>query len=218
MYIAGLDTSGKNASFSVAHADTLEPVFSEYKITIGRESANLLNVMLARLAKEKISLADIIRWTIGTGPGSFTGIRIGIALVKGICAGTHAQYCGLPTSQVMAARINAQSKKSIGVIHDGRRDEVILSYYDIVGRKITQRGEPKPTPLKDLHAEVLSQYVVLEENRILSCVMDLEIDIVVLPYLDTSYLITQCSLNWPKDLLTCESSIEPIYVRPAVFV
>jgi tRNA A37 threonylcarbamoyladenosine modification protein TsaB len=85
MYSAALDTSSPTASIVIADSatNTIRTTF-ESRCT-GRDSSKLLPDILQHLDATGIALADITYWTVGMGPGSFTGIRIGAATVKGIC-------------------------------------------------------------------------------------------------------------------------------------
>ena len=79
--ISALDTSSSTASFAVARLlpETRRGAAHEIRvirhdIPIGRESAGLLNLLMQALREAGIELAAITHWTIGMGPGSFTGI------------------------------------------------------------------------------------------------------------------------------------------------
>ena len=137
MYSAALDTSSSTASFAVARLspETRRGAAHEIRvirhdIPIGRESAGLLNLLMQALREAGIELAAITHWTVGMGPGSFTGIRVGAALVKGICDGSAAVCRGLPSSLAMAADGRQEGDENICVLTDGRRDERRISYVE----------------------------------------------------------------------------------------
>jgi tRNA threonylcarbamoyladenosine biosynthesis protein TsaB len=50
-----------------------------------------------------VGVADLRAIAVATGPGSFTGLRIGLALAKGICLARHLPLIGIPTLDIMAA-------------------------------------------------------------------------------------------------------------------
>lgn len=55
------------------------------------------------LERSGVRVADLRAIAVATGPGSFTGLRIGMALAKGICLARHLPLIGVPTLDIMAA-------------------------------------------------------------------------------------------------------------------
>ena len=66
---------------------------------------------------------------VSEGPGSYTGLRIGISLAKGICFGRDIPLIALPTLKIMAARF-APSSSYLCPMIDARRTEVYSALYD----------------------------------------------------------------------------------------
>ena len=72
------------------------------------------------LARAYLSTADLQVLAVATGPGSFTGLRIGMALAKGIALATHQPIIGIPTLDVLAAAQPARDLPLVAVLRAGR--------------------------------------------------------------------------------------------------
>ena len=81
MLILALDTSGKLASAALLRDGTL--LGSETRDSMLDHSRTLLPMCSDLLARYGLALADVDLFAAVTGPGSFTGVRIGCAAVKG---------------------------------------------------------------------------------------------------------------------------------------
>ncbi len=97
--VLGLDTSGKIASCAIMRGDTLlgESTF----LTRLTHSQIILPTLERTLADCSLTLSDIDLFAVSAGPGSYTGLRIGIAAVKGICA-TGKPCAGVSTLEALA--------------------------------------------------------------------------------------------------------------------
>jgi tRNA threonylcarbamoyladenosine biosynthesis protein TsaB len=73
---------------------------------------------------------------VGTGPGSFTGIRIGIATAKALAAALPLRLTGLGTLDALAAGARDEAEgRPLAAVIDGRRGEVFAALYDAEGRR-----------------------------------------------------------------------------------
>ncbi|MEI8079429.1 MAG: hypothetical protein WCH61_07375, partial [bacterium] len=64
--------------------------------------ADLAAWCLAACREAGVALADLRSWTVGLGPGSFSGLRAGLAFVQGVALGSGARVRGLPSSLGLA--------------------------------------------------------------------------------------------------------------------
>ncbi len=82
-------------------------------------SNTLLNDIDKLLHEAQVDLSEIDFFAVATGPGSFTGLRIGIATVKGLAATLNRPCAGVPTLQAVALSAGA-SERSVALLPAGR--------------------------------------------------------------------------------------------------
>lgn len=103
-----LSTATKKAMIAIKVGDI--EIFSSLDADC-RQSEAMMQEIHNLLTKNKLTLADVGNFGLVTGPGSFTGLRIGAALVKGFCAGLKGRKVAvMPTLELMAR----QAKKEVG--------------------------------------------------------------------------------------------------------
>ena len=77
-----LDLSGNLAAFALMD-DAGQLLIDESRPMRGREAASLASFLTGLLAEKELTVRDVTHWSVGSGPGSFTGMRLASALVKG---------------------------------------------------------------------------------------------------------------------------------------
>ncbi|WP_298554976.1 tRNA (adenosine(37)-N6)-threonylcarbamoyltransferase complex dimerization subunit type 1 TsaB [uncultured Parabacteroides sp.] len=101
----------------------------------GPSHAALLGVFVEEalsVLKEKGGKLDAV--AVSSGPGSYTGLRIGVSVAKGLCFGFGIPLIGIHTLDIMAATVIRQDKAATGCLYcamlDARRMEVYAAIYD----------------------------------------------------------------------------------------
>jgi tRNA threonylcarbamoyladenosine biosynthesis protein TsaB len=92
-------------------------------------SETLLPAVIALLSEAGVALAAIEAFAVSAGPGSFTGLRVGVATVKGLAFGGEAVVVSVPTLAALALRA-APAPGPIAALLDARRGEVYAAVYD----------------------------------------------------------------------------------------
>lgn len=72
------------------------------------------------LGQSKASIHDLTVIAVATGPGSFTGLRIGLALAKGIALAGHIDLVGIPTLDILAASQPVSDLRLAAILQAGR--------------------------------------------------------------------------------------------------
>jgi tRNA threonylcarbamoyladenosine biosynthesis protein TsaB len=80
--------------------------------------------------------SQIERIAVGVGPGSFTGLRVGIALAQGLAEGLGIPVVGVPSTKAMALAVPSGRGGSRCVLVDARKGELFLAAYDPAGAEL----------------------------------------------------------------------------------
>ena len=122
MKILGVDTSNKIASVAIYENDKLlGEKFSDDQKT---HSEKVLPIIDELLKEINVSIQEIDQFVVCTGPGSFTGIRIGVSLVKGMAEGLGKKVIGVTSLQGL---LNSTIENACAVI-DARHENVYAQY------------------------------------------------------------------------------------------
>ncbi len=126
MKILALSTTSSSGSIAIYNDDHISYInHLDIKIT---HSERLLPQIDAGLKNSKIEISDIDLVVIANGPGSFTGIRIGLATAKGICMALNIPLLPINTLELLANNI-APSNRNILALIDARMNEVYAALY-----------------------------------------------------------------------------------------
>lgn len=127
MKILSFDTSTKFLTIALLEDEAVKAEFHE---DVGiRHSEILVSTIKDMLGKLEWKMEDIELMCVGLGPGSFTGIRIAVATVKGFAAVLNNKIIGVPSMDAMI--MNFPSGKSFAApLLDARKEKVYTCIYD----------------------------------------------------------------------------------------
>jgi tRNA threonylcarbamoyladenosine biosynthesis protein TsaB len=138
MLILAIDTSGKSGGITLAEGDKRSfRVLESSPITGGTFSAQLVPAISALLEKHGFAAKDIGGLAVASGPGSFTGLRVGLSAVKGL-----AEALGTPIATVSLLGALACSSGAPGRVAaalDAGRSEAFFGIY-----QVSAAGEVSP--------------------------------------------------------------------------
>ncbi|MCA1570439.1 MAG: tRNA (adenosine(37)-N6)-threonylcarbamoyltransferase complex dimerization subunit type 1 TsaB [Chloroflexi bacterium] len=126
--IIAIDGASTDQSVALAAPDG-ELVAEDTWTSARRQSAELLPRILALLGDR--SLHDTTLVAVGTGPGSFTGLRVAMALAKGLSFGLRVPIIGVPS---LGAWLDAEPDAAAAVGRAGARDAYLLGRGDATPR------------------------------------------------------------------------------------
>ena len=122
MNILAIDTAGKTAAVAVMRDDTL--LYEMASNTGLTHSETLLPMVDTALKACGLTPAQLDLYAVTNGPGSFTGLRIGLAAVKGLAFAANTPCAGVSTMAALAYGVcgegTAQTDPLRGRLHDGR--------------------------------------------------------------------------------------------------
>ncbi len=120
MKILAIDSTAKAASVAVLEDSK---TLGEYTVDNGLTQSELLLPMVESLLDSlKIRYSDIGLYATSVGPGSFTGVRIGTALIKGMAFGTDTPCAGVSTLEALAENLSGLSGIIVPAM-DARREQ-----------------------------------------------------------------------------------------------
>lgn len=128
-YCLGLDCAGRTAAAALMRGDTL---LFECTLNLGlTHSQTALPLVDGALRAAGLSAADIGLWAVCAGPGSFTGLRIGLATVKGLAFAGDTPCAPVSTLQALAACHTGEGVVISAL--DARRGEVYWAAFSLPG-------------------------------------------------------------------------------------
>ena len=153
MKILAFDGTAKVATVAVSED---EKILGLYTVDDGLTQSELLLPMAENLLKSlKLGFNDIDLFATSVGPGSFTGVRIGVSLVKGLAFGRNIPCVGVSTLEALAENLVGLN----GIIlpcMDARRGQVYSATFRFDGEKLTRLTEDRAIALSDLAEELKS--------------------------------------------------------------
>lgn len=126
-----------------------------------RQSAELLPHLLALLARLERPLADTTVVAVGTGPGSFTGLRVAMALAKGVAVGLRIPIVGVPS---LEAWLDADPDAVAAVARAGSREAYLLVRGEAEPRIVDREAVPVAAPVVAA-AEVATAFGLPDARR-----------------------------------------------------
>ena len=149
--ILAFETSAKAASVALLDGDKL--LGESYQNT-GLTHSQTIMVMAEDLLKQcGKRVSDVTAVAVAEGPGSFTGVRIGVAAAKGFAWGSQLPCYGVSTLEAMAETL-AVYRGYVCACMDARRNQVYNALFSVNGGKIERCCPDRAIALAELKAEL----------------------------------------------------------------
>lgn len=227
MHILAIDTSSAWCSVALS-IDNRAPLFRHEAVSAG--ASQLLLPWIGELLDEaNTPLAKIDAIAIGVGPGAFTGVRLGLAVVQGLAIGAEVPVIPVASLDALALqltqtpRFQSSQARNFVIAIDARMDEIYWARFEMISdSKPTRVGDihlskPEELELKDIHflaGSAIKEY----GTRLFSSgnpayppeYLDDEIGISALGVLDAAKI----DLSNGKQISV--SQLEPLYIRNKV--
>jgi tRNA threonylcarbamoyladenosine biosynthesis protein TsaB len=130
MLILAVDTSGRNGGLALVRFDAGQPrVLEAVPLAGGTFSAQLVPQISALVARNQLAKTDIGGFAVVTGPGSFTGLRVGLAAVKALGEVLRKPIAAVSLLEAMASAAGAEGR-ILAVIVAGRQ-ELYAGTYEV---------------------------------------------------------------------------------------
>ena len=138
--LLAIDTSGTRALVALGSPDGA--LIDERRWLAGyRHGEELLTRTDELLTSNRVALAELGGIVVGTGPGAFTGLRVGIATAKALARGLDVPIAGVATSEALLAAADAGAgKQAILLLPAGPSDRVVV----VAGQATLVKGGEEP--------------------------------------------------------------------------
>ena len=130
MRALAIETSGRIGSISLSENST---IIAEEQFEHGLQNAAKILTTIDRICRARgWSATDLQELYVSVGPGSFTGLRIGVTLCKTIAFATGARIAAVPSVRVLAENAPADARNLI-IVLDAKRDQIFTARFERSG-------------------------------------------------------------------------------------
>jgi len=145
MIVLAIDTAGVDCSVAL-YDSAAGKVLSAVTETIGKGHAErLMAIIDEALAKAGVQLKAIGRVAVVVGPGSFTGIRVGVAAARGLALALGRESVGVTTLETLARSYLAEHPgKPVVASMDAKRNEVYTQAFSADGKALSEPAALSP--------------------------------------------------------------------------
>ncbi len=151
-YILNIETATKNCSVSLAKNG--ETLICKEISEQGYSHAEKLHVFIDEILKESvIAMSDLKAIAVSQGPGSYTGLRIGVSSAKGLCYGLQIPLIAIDTLSTLAIQVQNEDGLIVPMI-DARRMEVYCAIFN-----------SKKEMIREVQAEILTEESFINETE-----------------------------------------------------
>ena len=218
MKILALESSAVAASAALCEDETL---LGEYTLQNGNtHSETLLPLAEALLRSFSLSADDVDLFAVSAGPGSFTGVRIGCATLKGLAFGTNKPCLGVSTLEALAQNLIGQDGLICPVMN-ARRGQVYTALFSCKDQALTRLLPDSAMAITELD-ELLSQYeepVMLVGDGYEITEAAMKHPIRPTPHRlrpQSAYSVAQVAKRmYDSGVRTDDISLVPVYLRPS---
>lgn len=159
--ILGIDTS--SVELSVGLVKDGQPVMAVSRYLRNSHAEHISQCIDFLLTTNRISASDIGHAAIAVGPGSFTGLRIGIAFLKGFFFGREAKALQVSSLESMAGSWHS-SADNVVAASDARNNEVFWARFRVENGSVTRLTNDALRPLDQFKSSLAADDIILTDT------------------------------------------------------
>jgi tRNA threonylcarbamoyladenosine biosynthesis protein TsaB len=184
-----------------------------------RHTVELAPAISDLLTRGGFSMEDVRALGVALGPGSFTSLRVGLALVKGLALARHMPLIGIPTLDILAAA-QPLSKLPLAAIIQAGRGRLAIGWYKNSKNGWQTKAPARVVTLEALIDEIESPSIVCgeltsEERKSLTQKADIHLASPVQSIRRPAVLAELAWARWQQGKVDDEASLAPIYLHVA---
>ena len=158
--ILAIETATSSCSVALSAGDLK---FQRSEIGNNIHSQKLLSMIETVLSESQINVSELNAVAVGQGPGSFTGLRIGIGVAQGIAFGVNCKMLGISSLAALAQQAIDVGYVIAGI--DARMNEVYWGVYRVSPTGVKLIGSLQLNPPKSINLELISQLGLDLDNQ-----------------------------------------------------
>jgi len=136
LIVLAFDTA--QGALSAAIHDGEGPLASAFELRTRGHAEELLPAIETVLAEAALGFSDLDALAVTIGPGTFTGLRVGLAAARGLALALKLPLVGITTLEAIAADVVAGEGEAVVAAFDAKRGEVYLQAFDADGAPLTE--------------------------------------------------------------------------------
>ena len=164
MYILSVDTTAKTAAVCLAKDDVVQGLVPVSRLVLNStvtHSESLLPMIEKALSLASVSLSQVDAFAITAGPGSFTGVRIGVSTVKGLAFSQEKEVPCIPLSTLYCLALNLCAYGDNTIVcplMDARREQFYNAVFSLKSKKAKRLCDDRTVTAKELVDELCEKY------------------------------------------------------------
>ena len=216
MKILAFESSAKSASVAILEDEKL--IAQNYQNIGFTHSKTLLPMAQDMLKSVELSMSDIDVIAVANGPGSYTGIRIGVSVAQGLGVACDKKCVGVSTLEAMAYNVFSMTNRVICCVMDARVSQVYNALFENGTQKLNRLCDDRAISIEDLIIDLkkLGKSYILVGDGAKMCyniLVENKIDVVIAPEhlcYQSAYSVAKASLNYTAYDV---SDLLPTYLR-----
>jgi tRNA threonylcarbamoyladenosine biosynthesis protein TsaB len=184
MLILAVDTSGKNGSLALVRFDReAQQTLAIVPLEGGTFSAQLIPQIATLLEQQQVSKRDIDAFAVASGPGSFTGLRVGLAAIKALAEVLQRPIVAVSLLEAVARSAQHASGRTLAVL-DAGRGELYVGRFEVQNGTVTCIREDLRIAAEFVH-EAERKFAVATEQKVADLLGGSNVTLVTPPRADT---------------------------------
>lgn len=213
MLFLNIDTAIDKGSFCISSGH--EVIAFEVTDSRNGQAGWLHQAIHDAFKRNNLDFRQLDAIAVSNGPGSYTGLRIGLSTAKGLCYALNKPLICINTLQIIAAAAELKAKRYICPMIDARRMEVFTALFD---KNLTMVKEPFATILnEESFSDILNEdHIVFTGNgseKFKTLIKDNANAEIVVNNIDARNMIALSQTNYQKKNFSNVAYCEPYYVK-----
>jgi len=155
MRVLGIETSTMTAAVGLVDDELLVDVRFDVKVTYSEVLMPTIDMALRTVG---LKPGDLDGFAVSIGPGSFTGLRIGLSTVKGLCFASGKPLAAVPSLDALVSQ-SLFCRYQVVPLLDAKKNEVYAAIYDTAGGELKRKSDFWAIDIEDLSKRISQETI-----------------------------------------------------------